>query len=346
VPASVPAAPDRRSAAPAPESEGAPSRHALVFAGECLEHHDRDEVQARVAAALKLDAARTAHLFSGRRVVLRRDLDTATALRRAARLAALGARVLIEPPPPAWVAEPAARLPAPTSPATTPAAPKQPADTPPTPAAQAPTAAAPDLPTPLPTAVPTPPSASIPAPARARWRVPGVALGIAAAVVGTAGGVALAPHLSAWLWSNTAATTSRSAGGPVTGAVERPAPAAAPAPVPQPATVAAVPSPVPPVAPAPVAPPPAPQAPPPPQSATMPAFVRAMTGEARFEFGGPYSAAPQHRAFAISGDGAHGWTAGAPSENQARAGALERCIRTGPARDGCRVVDVNGLAQE
>jgi hypothetical protein len=69
----------------------------LVFRGECLEGRDPQAVRAAVVAALKLDERRAAHLFSGRRVVMRRAVDEAKAHRYIARFALLGARLHAEP---------------------------------------------------------------------------------------------------------------------------------------------------------------------------------------------------------------------------------------------------------
>jgi hypothetical protein len=75
----------------------------LVFRSECLPVHEPAAVRAAVTAALQLDERRAAKLFSGQRVVVRRKLDEATALRYAARFAELGARLRTEPePPPRW----------------------------------------------------------------------------------------------------------------------------------------------------------------------------------------------------------------------------------------------------
>ena len=78
-----------------------PARHdgplQLVFSGECLDGHDPQAVREAVARTLKLDEARTARLFSGKRVVLRRQVDAATARRHVARFAAMGALLRAEP---------------------------------------------------------------------------------------------------------------------------------------------------------------------------------------------------------------------------------------------------------
>jgi hypothetical protein len=83
----------------------------LVFHGECLEGRDPQAVRAAVAAALKLDERRAAHLFSGRRVVMRRAVDEAKAHRYIARFALLGARLHAEPSAPRPVPQRPARRP-------------------------------------------------------------------------------------------------------------------------------------------------------------------------------------------------------------------------------------------
>lgn len=72
----------------------------LVFSGECLSGHDPQAVRVAVAKALKLDERRAARLFSGSRIVLRRELDVATAHRAIARFAMIGALVRAEPSKP------------------------------------------------------------------------------------------------------------------------------------------------------------------------------------------------------------------------------------------------------
>lgn len=79
----------------------------LVFSGEVLEGFSLDDVKRRVGQLLKLDDARVAQLFSGRRTVLKRAVAREDADRYARVLAQAGARVLIE-------AEPAPTRPAPS----------------------------------------------------------------------------------------------------------------------------------------------------------------------------------------------------------------------------------------
>lgn len=69
----------------------------LVFAGEVLDGFDPVEVMARVAHSLQVDEARMAHLFSGRRVVLRRGVEAARGQRYALQFARMGARLHLEP---------------------------------------------------------------------------------------------------------------------------------------------------------------------------------------------------------------------------------------------------------
>ncbi len=69
----------------------------LAFYGECLDGHEVQAVQRAVAQGLKLSAPRSARLFSGRRVVLRRGLDVAKAHRHIARFAVMGAVLHAEP---------------------------------------------------------------------------------------------------------------------------------------------------------------------------------------------------------------------------------------------------------
>ena len=72
----------------------------LVFHGECLDGHDPLAVRRAVVKALKLDKKRAARLFSGQRVVLRREVGAAAAERHIARFALMGARVHAEPSQP------------------------------------------------------------------------------------------------------------------------------------------------------------------------------------------------------------------------------------------------------
>lgn len=72
----------------------------LVFRGECLDGYDPGVVRQAVARALRLDEARTERLFSGKPVVLRREVDALRADRHIARFATLGAVLRAEPSKP------------------------------------------------------------------------------------------------------------------------------------------------------------------------------------------------------------------------------------------------------
>lgn len=69
----------------------------LVFAGEVIDGFQFDEVKRRFGEAFKIEGARLAAMFSGERTVLKRALPAGEATRYVAKLAALGARVHIEP---------------------------------------------------------------------------------------------------------------------------------------------------------------------------------------------------------------------------------------------------------
>lgn len=68
----------------------------LVFSGECLPGHDPQLVRRAVTAALHLHERHTARLFSGKHIVLKRQVDAAFAARQVARFAALGAVLRME----------------------------------------------------------------------------------------------------------------------------------------------------------------------------------------------------------------------------------------------------------
>ncbi len=82
----------------------------LVFSGQCLDGYDPQAVRQTVASALKLDEKRAARLFSGKRVVLRRELDVVAAHRYIARFSLMGAVLRAEPSEP----RPPRRRPVPT----------------------------------------------------------------------------------------------------------------------------------------------------------------------------------------------------------------------------------------
>lgn len=68
----------------------------LVFCGEVLDGFDPAKVRLQLGEQLKLDPARLSHLFSGRRVVIKRSIDREQGLRHVQQFARLGARLLIE----------------------------------------------------------------------------------------------------------------------------------------------------------------------------------------------------------------------------------------------------------
>ena len=77
-----------------------PPRYRLVFEGECLTSHNPHAVRTAVVRALLLDEANAARLFSGKRVVIRQELDAASAHRHIKRFARMGAVLRAEPAKP------------------------------------------------------------------------------------------------------------------------------------------------------------------------------------------------------------------------------------------------------
>jgi uncharacterized membrane protein YhaH (DUF805 family) len=71
----------------------------LVFRGEVLAGFRLEDVQRELGRLLQADEARLKHVFSGRGTVLKRGLAAAEAQRYVSRLAAMGARVHVEPMP-------------------------------------------------------------------------------------------------------------------------------------------------------------------------------------------------------------------------------------------------------
>jgi len=51
----------------------------VAFSGKIIEGADIEQVKAKVAAMFKADAAKLEHLFSGKRVVIKKNIDQATA---------------------------------------------------------------------------------------------------------------------------------------------------------------------------------------------------------------------------------------------------------------------------
>ncbi|MCW9055019.1 MAG: hypothetical protein OQK47_00235, partial [Gammaproteobacteria bacterium] len=63
----------------------------VAFSGKIADSADLDKVKANVAQMFKADEAKLAHLFSGKRVVIKKDIDQQTALKYQAALTKAGA---------------------------------------------------------------------------------------------------------------------------------------------------------------------------------------------------------------------------------------------------------------
>lgn len=102
------------------------ARFNVVFAGEIVAGADPAKVRENLAAAFRMDMAKVEALFSGKRVVVKKDADQATAMKFRAVMKQAGAQAELErvgEPTPS-TAEPAAAAPAPapsSAPATAPA---------------------------------------------------------------------------------------------------------------------------------------------------------------------------------------------------------------------------------
>ncbi|GMU46133.1 MAG: hypothetical protein AMXMBFR26_09150 [Porticoccaceae bacterium] len=92
-------------------------RYDLLFRGDIVPGRQLDDVKARVRELFQIDDARLASLFSGRPVLIRRDLGAAEAERYRDALAAAGALVELRPVSgsPEGAAAPAAVTPQPTA---------------------------------------------------------------------------------------------------------------------------------------------------------------------------------------------------------------------------------------
>lgn len=304
-------------AAVAPEAPLTPSPAPLlqlVFRGECLDGHDPDEVRRAVTAALGLEGRRAQRLFSGRRIVVSRGLDMATAHRRIARFAMMGAVLHAEPMAASAGASAAARAPAGVAGVADVAEPRAPADRP-TPQAPKTTA----------TAVATPSRRARAAPSRLRG-IGGVIL--MSAIGALLLGLVLGPGLDALTAPRAAAPSTAAAAlhGEATATTD-PGPAAAAAGQ-RNATGAT-------------------------DATTTTAgeardpLPKEMSADARRDYKAVYPAVAPHKAFAISGGGGHGWFGGATTPAEAREIALARCANTrrGP-EDACRVIDADGRLEE
>ena len=63
----------------------------VAFSGKIADSADLDKVKANVAQMFKADETKLAHLFSGKRVVIKKDIDQQTALKYQAALTKAGA---------------------------------------------------------------------------------------------------------------------------------------------------------------------------------------------------------------------------------------------------------------
>lgn len=69
----------------------------VAFYGEIVEGAELDQVKAKVAAMFKADAAKLAQLFSGKRVVIKKNIDQATAKKYQSALQNAGAQCEVKP---------------------------------------------------------------------------------------------------------------------------------------------------------------------------------------------------------------------------------------------------------
>ncbi|HEY9202307.1 MAG TPA: hypothetical protein VIQ81_11985 [Gammaproteobacteria bacterium] len=94
----------------------------VAFYGEIVEGAELDQVKAKVASMFKADAAKLAQLFSGKRVVIKKNIDQATANKYKSALQNAGAQCEVKSLAEAAVAPPAESAAAPAAaPAATPA---------------------------------------------------------------------------------------------------------------------------------------------------------------------------------------------------------------------------------
>ncbi len=90
----------------------------VAFSGQVSEGASLDEVKARVARMFNADDAKLAQLFSGKRIVIKKNIDRATATKYETALNRAGAQCEVAPmgggapPQPAAVEKPAAEKPA------------------------------------------------------------------------------------------------------------------------------------------------------------------------------------------------------------------------------------------
>jgi len=102
--------------------------HRIIFSGEVAPGFEPDAVKRQLARRMKLTPEQVEKLFSGRRIILKKDLDAASAAAYTKTLEKLGAVAAVEPPPPGrTAAEPAG--PSALQPSSPPAKPRQNAKT-------------------------------------------------------------------------------------------------------------------------------------------------------------------------------------------------------------------------
>lgn len=265
----------------------------LVFRGECAEGRDPVAVREALARALKLDARRTARLFCGKPIIMKRNVLPADVARHVARYARMGAVLHAKPQPQRPAPHPAPGV----------------------------------LSAPRATAVSTPLS-NLVEPAAALAAVPGAAANgwLQRWAMGAAATLGFVLILGGALMLATKLDPQAQA--PVQGAARSAQPLPT-LPMQEARTTGS-----------------------PERSTALPAETTGdsttqFTPAAAAEYKNKYLPAAGHKAFALTDTGEPGWVAGAASEELAREQALERCLQHQRGTEGaCRVVDVNGQAQE
>lgn len=114
----------------------------VAFSGEIADGADLEQVKAKVGAMFKADAAKLAHLFSGKRMVIKKNIDQATANKYKTALTKAGAVCEVKSLNVAVEERPAE----PVTPAPAPVAPKAAAPQPQTPSTPKPAPASGDVP--------------------------------------------------------------------------------------------------------------------------------------------------------------------------------------------------------
>lgn len=231
----------------------------VVFEGHLRDGCDPADVRKAVARAMKLSEQRAQRLFSGRRVVIARDLDRARAFRLVARFAALGAVIHVEP--------------------------------------NAPVASGSSV--------------------RSRLRLPWLVAAAALLTLGVLGGVGLGVFTTGLVERPTTRVDDATTADPARPAM-RPPPSAEPS-LDSPSVA----------------------------QRDLPPALRTLSATVQQEYLLRYLPGADHKAFAIAESGAFGWHQGAADENDARAVALDKCLRARRPGDGeCRIVDANGAWED